>query len=50
MIAFMVSYWLGIIPTAVAGMFLLGVLKKIRDEKARSEKSLVPLEVWRKQG
>lgn len=37
-----ISYWLAVIPTAVTGLILLGVMKKARDEKARKEKALVP--------
>lgn len=37
-----ISYWLTVIPTAVTGLILLGVMKKARDEKARKEKALVP--------
>ncbi len=48
MLELVVSYWSAVIPTAVAGMFLLGVLKKLRDEKARGQKAPVPIEVRRK--
>ena len=41
--AITISYWLAaVIPTAVTGLVLLGVMKKARDEKARKEKALVP--------
>ena len=40
-----ISYWLAVIPTAVTGLILLGVMKKARDEKARKEKALVPATV-----
>ncbi len=40
-----ISYWLAVIPTAVTGLILLGVMKKARDEKARKEKALVPVTV-----
>lgn len=42
MIEFVTSYWLATIPTAVTGMLLLGMLKKMRDEKAKREKVLAP--------
>jgi hypothetical protein len=38
-----VSYGLTIIPTAIAGVFLLGVLKRLRDEKAAKKKALAPI-------
>lgn len=41
--------WLAAVPTAVAGMLLLGMLKKLRDEKAKKEKALVPVAARRKQ-
>jgi hypothetical protein len=41
-------YWLAVVPTALAGLFLMGVLKKARDEKARKEKAPVPIEIRRK--
>lgn len=41
--------WLAAVPTAVAGMLLLGMLKKMRDEKAKKEKALVPVAARRKQ-
>ena len=40
--------WLAAVPTAVAGMLLLGMLKKLRDEKAKKEKALVPVAARRK--
>jgi hypothetical protein len=48
MIAFLTTYWLAAVPTAVIGVFLLGVLKKMRDEKAKKEKALAPIAVRRK--
>jgi hypothetical protein len=48
MIAFVLTYWSVVIPTTVVGAFLLGVLKKVRDEKANSEKSPVSIAVQRK--
>ncbi len=41
--------WLAAVPTAVAGMLLLGLLKKARDEKARKEKALAPAVARKKQ-
>lgn len=41
--------WLAAVPTAVAGMLLLGMLKKLRDEKAKKEKALAPVAARRKQ-
>ena len=43
MMAFTVLYGLTIIPTAIAGMFLLGVLKKRRDEEIEKQKALAPI-------
>jgi hypothetical protein len=40
--------WLAAVPTAVAGMLLLGMLKKARDEKAKKEKALAPVAARRK--
>jgi hypothetical protein len=40
---FAVSYALTIIPTAIAGVFMLGVLKKLRDEKNEKKKALAPI-------
>lgn len=48
MLEVVVSYWLAVIPTAVAGIFLVGVLKKLRDEKAEGQKVPMPIEVRRK--
>jgi hypothetical protein len=49
MIDFLITYWLAALPTAVTGVLLLGMLKKMRDEKARKEKALVPVAARRKQ-
>jgi hypothetical protein len=48
MIEFIASNWLAVVPTAVTGMALLGMLKKMRDEKARKEKAPATIEVRRK--
>lgn len=48
MIDFLITYWLAAVPTAVTGVILLGILKKMRDEKARKEKALIPATVRRK--
>jgi hypothetical protein len=48
MIDFLITYWLAALPTAVTGVLLLGMLKKMRDEKARKEKALVPVAARRK--
>ncbi len=48
MAEFAVMDWLAAVPTAVAGMLLLGLLKKARDEKAKKEKALVPVAARRK--
>ena len=48
MIAFLITYWLAAVPTALVGVFLLGVLKKMRDEKTKKEKALVPVAARRK--
>lgn len=49
MIDFLISYWIAAVPTAVTGVILLGMLKKMRDEKAKKEKALVPIAARRKQ-
>ena len=48
MIEFLITYWLAVVPTAVTGVLLLGLLKKMRDEKARKEKGLAPVAAQRK--
>lgn len=48
MIDFLITYWLAAVPTAVTGVLLLGMLKKMRDEKTKKEKALVPVAVRRK--
>lgn len=48
MIEFVTSYWSAVIPTAVTGMVLLGILKKARDEKERNKKAPATIEVKRK--
>lgn len=48
MIEFITSYWSAVVPTAVTGMVLLGMLKKMRDAKARKEKAPATIEVRRK--
>ncbi len=48
MIDFLITYWLAAVPTAVTGVLLLGMLKKMRDEKAKKGKALVPVAVRRK--
>jgi hypothetical protein len=47
--AFAVLYGLTIIPTAIAGVFLLGVLKKLRDEQTEKEQALAPIAARREQ-
>jgi hypothetical protein len=42
------SYWLAVVSTALTGLFLIGVLKKARDEKARQEKAPAPIAIRRK--
>ena len=49
MIEFITSYWLVVLPTAFTGLFLTGVLKKMRDDKTRKEKALATIEARRKQ-
>ncbi|HNS39087.1 MAG TPA: hypothetical protein PKJ56_02445 [Promineifilum sp.] len=49
MLSILISYWAAIIPTAVTGFILMGTLKKIRDQKAKEEKSLVPLVIREEQ-
>lgn len=48
MIDFLITYWLAVVPTAVTGVLLLGLLKKMLDEKARKEKGLAPVAARRK--
>lgn len=48
MIEFVTSYWLAAVPTAVTGMLLLGMMKKMRDDKAKKEKALAPIAARRK--
>lgn len=48
MIEFVLNYWIAVLPTAVTGVALLGILKKMRDEKARKQKALVPIAARRK--
>lgn len=48
MIEFVTSYWLAAVPTAVTGMLLLGMMKKMRDERAKKEKALVAIAARRK--
>lgn len=48
MIDFLITYWLAAVPTAVTGVLLLGMLKRLRDEKAKKEKALEPVAVRRK--
>ena len=38
MIDFMITYWFATVPTAVTGVLLLGMLKKMRDEKTKKGK------------
>lgn len=49
MIEFITSYWLVVLPTAFTGLFLTGVLKKMRDDKTRKQKALATIEARRKQ-
>ncbi len=49
MIEFVITYWLVTLPTAITRVVLLGILKKMRGEKTRKEKSLVPAVARRKQ-
>lgn len=49
MIDFMITYWFATVPTAVTGVLLLGMLKKMRDEKTKKGKSLAPIAVRRDQ-
>lgn len=48
MIEILIDYWLTAVPTAVTGVILLGILKKMRDEKTKKEKVLVPIAARRK--
>jgi hypothetical protein len=41
--SFAVSYALTIIQIVIAGVFMLGILKKLRDEKAKKEKAFALL-------
>ncbi|MFO7660985.1 MAG: hypothetical protein R6X18_00185 [Chloroflexota bacterium] len=47
MIEIVTSSWLAVVPTALAGVILIGVMKKARGEKARKEKAPVPIEIRR---
>lgn len=49
MISFLITYWLAAIPTALTGILLLGMMKKMRDSKAEKEKTLAPIAARRKQ-
>lgn len=48
MMEFVINYWIAALPTAITGVVLLGMLKKLRDEKARKEKALIPIAARRK--
>jgi hypothetical protein len=49
MVAFVTSYWIATLPTIVAGVIMLGALKKMRDEKAKAKApATVPVPVRRK--
>lgn len=48
MINFLISYWLTVVPTAVTGLILLGIAKRLRDDKAKKEKALVPVAIRKK--
>lgn len=45
---FLVTYWLAAVPTALTGVILLGIMKKMRMDKAKREKALVPIAARRK--
>lgn len=47
MIDFLITYWLATVPTAVTGVLLLGMLKKMRDEKAKKDKALMSIAIER---
>ena len=49
MIEFLMTYWFATIPTALTGIVLLAMLKKMRDEKTRKEKALMPAVARRQQ-
>ncbi|MCA9867440.1 MAG: hypothetical protein KIS95_05715 [Anaerolineae bacterium] len=49
MIEFLMTYWFATVPTALTGVVLLGMLKKMRDEKTRKEKVLATAVARRKQ-
>ncbi|MBP6016882.1 MAG: hypothetical protein KA586_09190 [Candidatus Promineofilum sp.] len=49
MIDFLTTYWFATVPTALTGIVLLGMLKKMRDEKTSKEKAFVPAVARRKQ-
>ncbi len=49
MIDFMITYWFATVPTAVTGVLLLNMLKKVRDEKTKKRKVLAPIPVGRDQ-
>lgn len=48
MIDLFTSYWVTAVPTVVTGLIFLGIMKKMRDEKAKKEKALVPVPVQKK--
>jgi len=49
MLNFLISYWIAVVPTVVTGLILMGMARKMRNDKARQEKSLVPLTVREKE-
>ena len=49
MLNFLISYWIAVVPTIVTGLILMGMAKKMREERTKKEKSLVPIPVREKQ-
>ncbi len=49
MIELLMTYWLATVPTALTGIALLGMLKKMRDQKTREEKALAAAVARRQQ-
>jgi hypothetical protein len=48
MVEFLTTYWFAVLSTAFTGMYLLGLMKKARDEKNRKAKAPATIEVRRK--
>ncbi len=48
MIEFVTNYWLAVAPVLLTGFYLLGVLKRLRDEKSARQPAPATIEIERR--